>query len=215
MNKSAEEYFIDGCGRCKFAATPRCKVNKWQRELQLLRSILLDSELKEDCKWGVPCYTLNGKNVVILSALKDYCTLAFFKGILMEDKYQLLQKPGENSEQSRVLKFTNEESVINNAEAIEFYINEAVRIEKSGKKLPPNNSMPQIPNELETYFDENAMFKTAFQNLTLGKQKAYIIYFNSSAKPETRKARIEKYIPEILKGKGINDNYIQSKKKSI
>ena len=135
MNPKVDQYLIDGCMRCKFGGTPDCKVNNWREELETLRQIVLESGLTEEIKWGVPCYTSADKNIVIVSAFKEYACLSFFKGALLKDKDKILLKQGENSQAARIIKFTNSKQIIKQKNIIKSYILEAIDLEKSGQKL--------------------------------------------------------------------------------
>ena len=138
MKISTVDHFLtSGCGRCKYFDTPQCKVHTWTEELQLLRGLALDSGLKEEIKWGFPCYSnAEKKNIFMIGAFKEFCSLSFFKGVLFNDAHQLLQKAGENSQTMRLLKFTSPEQVIEYSTIISQYIQEAIEIEKSGVKTP-------------------------------------------------------------------------------
>src|SRR5690606_22056315 len=142
--------------------------------------IIQECGLDEERKWGVPCYTLNGKNVVMLSALKNFCTISFMKGMLLTDKYNLLQKPGENSRIGRILKFTSIGDIITQREFIKDYIFQAIEIEKSGAKVELNTKDDLVyPEELEVRFNDNPELKKSFEKLSPGKQRGYIIHFSS------------------------------------
>ncbi len=207
MTKNPDTYFTDGCGRCSLGGTPECKVHRWTGELRLLRQIILSSGLKEEAKWGVPCYTHKGKNILMLSAFKDFCFISFFKGSLLMDKDKILEKPGENSQSARLLKFTDT-GRINEIEAhITAYIFEAIEIEKAGLKVKTKKRPEPVPDELTAFFDESPALKAAFEKLTPGRQRGYIIYFSQPKQSSTRVARIEKHIGNIMKGIGMHDHY--------
>ncbi len=206
MNPKVDAYFAEGCGRCEWYQTPQCKVNFYLEPMEHLRSMLLETELQEDYKWSQPCYTLNGKNVIILSALKDYCCLAFFKGVLLKDVHQLLVAPGANSQSDRQLRFTTTEQVIEQQEIIREYIAEAIALEKSGAKVELKGKDALVfPEELLILFDKNLRFKTAFEALTPGRQRGYNLHFSAPKQSKTRTSRIEKCIPKIMEGKGFHD----------
>ena len=199
MNKSADHFFVGGCGRCSYADTPKCKVNTFREELQLLRSILLDSELTEDCKWGVPCYTVNNKNVILLSAFKEFCSISFLKGALFKDPDQLLIKPGENSQSARYLKFQSTNQITKIRKQIKALIKESIEIEKSGKKLEPKEKAELVfPEELLNIFKTNKEFKNAFFALTPGRQRGYNMFFTAAKQSATKVNRINKCMPDIL-----------------
>lgn len=204
-NPKVDKYLIDGCMRCKFGGTPDCKVNNWRDELTALRHLVLESGLTEDLKWGMPCYTVNGKNILMVAAFKEYCSLSFFKGSLMEDADNVLVSPGENSQAMRYMKFTNLAEIVANQEQIKTYITEAITIEKTGKKVQFKKEPEPMPDELLTAFEKYAGLKEAFEALTPGRQRAYILYFTQSKESKTRMNRIEKCREKILNGQGLND----------
>lgn len=205
MNTNVDTYFTDGCGRCELGGTPQCKVNKWQAELKLLRRIVQDCGLTEESKWGVPCYTYKNKNVVMISAFKEFCALSFFKGILINDESNILEKPGENSQSARLAKFTDLHDIAGKEAILKAYIFEAIEIEKAGLKVKFKKQPEPIPEELEKKFDEDPVLKSAFEALTPGRQRGYIIHISQAKQSATRESRIEKCIPKILSGKGFND----------
>jgi uncharacterized protein YdeI (YjbR/CyaY-like superfamily) len=182
------------------------KAKKWQAEMKLLREIVLECNLTEEFKWRQPCYSINGKNVLFLSSLKEYGVLAFFKGALLSDQAKILARAGENTQGMRMIRFTNCEQIKALRSEIKQYIFEAVEIEKAGLKVPKTDvASPSYPTELVEVFDKNAEFQEAFEKLTPGRQRAYILHFSSAKQAETRFSRIEKYSPRILNGKGIDD----------
>jgi uncharacterized protein YdeI (YjbR/CyaY-like superfamily) len=205
MNVKADTYFTHGCGRCALGGTPQCKVHNWEEELAALRALLLNSELSEECKWGVPCYTFNNANVILLTAFKEYCALAFVKGTLLKDAYNILEKPGENTQGGRVVKITQLKQVKKLKPVLKMYIHEAVELEKSGRKVIFKKNPEKVPDELQAKLDKNAAFKKAFYALTPGRQRGYILFFSAARQKQTREARIEKCMPQILKGKGLHD----------
>ncbi|MCS6974746.1 MAG: YdeI/OmpD-associated family protein [Cyclobacteriaceae bacterium] len=200
-----EHYLASGCGRCSYYNTPQCKVNTWRAELTALRNILLQTQLKEEIKWSMPCYTFNGKNVVMISAFREYCALSFFKGVLLKDPHGLLSKPGENSRIARVMRFTSLSDIKQKKSIIEAYIREAIELEKSGARIQATKNLPAIPDEFEQKMDENPKLKKAFEALTPGRQRGYILYFTQAKQTKTRLSRIKKCIPWILIGKGLQD----------
>ena len=199
-------YLSDGCGRCPLGGTPECKVHTWTEELKILRGIILESELIEEIKWGVPCYTLNGKNVLLLSAFKEFCSISFFKGVLFKDEKAILVQPGKNSQAARLIKFTSAEEVIEVAPFIKAYIQEAIQIEKLGLTINYKQKDELLfPEELQIKFREDQKLKTAFEALTPGRQRGYVLYFSAPKQSKTRFSRIEKYTSKILEGKGFHD----------
>ena len=207
MNPKVDHYLIDGCMRCNFGGTPECKVHNWKDELVMLRHIVLECGLTEELKWGVPCYTSDNKNIVIVSAFKDYSSLSFFKGALLKDPHKILIKQGENSQSARIIKFTNPEQITEQQEILKAYILEAVEIERSGLKVEFSKTPEPVPDELIQKFDEYPELKKAFHALTPGRQRGYIIYFSQPKQSQTRFNRIEKYKQKILNGEGLNDKY--------
>lgn len=207
MTKNAADYFINGCMRCKHGATPNCKVQTWLEPLLELRSIANAIGLTETAKWGVPCYTLNGKNVLMISAFKDYCFISFFKGSLLKDAFGFLLKHGEHSEISRFLKFTSVNEVQKSKKIIQDFIQQAIELEQNYVQPIVRPKEEKLPNELLEQFQQNTSFKTAFLALTKGRQRGYIIYFSQPKQAATRHARITKCIPQILKGEGLHDAY--------
>lgn len=194
-----------GCGRCEYVGTPKCKVLIWNSEVIELRNILKTTELVEEYKWSVPCYTINGKNVVILSALKNSATLNFFKGELIEDKYHKLVSPGPNSQSGKYLKFKNITEILDNKEIILYYIHSAIEIEKSGRSVDYKAKNELVyPEELLDIFSKNEELKAKFEELTPGKKRAYILHFTAPKQSKTKIGRIEKQIPNILKGNAFN-----------
>lgn len=182
------------------------EANQWQDELTQLRMIILDCGLTEELKWGHPCYTHNKKNVILLGGFKDFCTINFIKGVLLTDSENLLVQQGENSQSARAIKFTDVNQIIKLEPIIKAYIFEAIEVEKAGLKVPYKKVKDfDIPDELTEKLEKDAAFKKAFNSLTPGCQKAYILHFSSAKQAKTRVDRIEKYTSRILKGKGIND----------
>ena len=178
----------------------------WSSVLNRLRICILKCGLEEEFKWRAPCYTYNGKNILLLGLFKEHCALIFLKGALLSDEFKILSAPGEDSNSVRVLKFKNTEEVISIETTLRKYIYEAVEIEKAGLKILPKKVVKSdFPAELTAYFNKDILFKEAFCNLTPGRQRGYILHFKSAKQPKTRTARIEKYRPRILKGKGFHD----------
>lgn len=206
LNPNVDAYFAEGCGRCELYQTPQCKVHSYVEPMEHLRSILLETELHEDFKWKQPTYTLNNKNVLILSAFKDYCFLSFFKGSLMKDSYNLLASPGENSQAARQLRFTKMEEVLTQKETIKSYVQQAIDLEKSGARVDfKQKDELKFPEELIQKMDEDASFKRAFEKLTPGRQRSWNLFYSSAKQSATRISRIEKSMPKIYEGKGWNE----------
>ena len=213
MNPLIDNYLEIGCGRCSLGGTINCKVHSWTKELKKLRSIVLDCGLTEELKWGVPCYTFQGKNVLMVSAFKEYCALSFLKGILLLDEKDILQAPGKNSQSSRVIRFSNIQEIIKLENLIKSYIFEAIEVEKAGLKVEFKKNPEPVPDELQNILEEDSLLKTAFDELTPGRQRGYIIYFSQPKQSKTRVERIIKCIPKILNGEGLNDKYKSGKRR--
>lgn len=207
MQKSVDGYFIDGCLRCPLGGTEACKVHTWAEELKELRRIILECGLTEESKWGVPCYTANGKNIFLLCAFKDFAGLNLFKGSLLSDPEGILIKPGENSQAGRFMKFTDVKEIIKLEPIIKSYIYEAIEVEKAGLQIDYNANPIAIPDELQQKMDEDFYFKEAFESLTPGRQKGYLLYFSQAKQSKTRIDRIEKWTEKILNGEGLHDEY--------
>ena len=206
MNPGVDHYLLEGCGRCALGGTPECKVHSWEHELVQLRRIILECGLTEDVKWSVPCYTWEGNNILILSAFVDNCTISFFKGALLQDEAGILEKPGPNTQAARVIRFTDIGRINELEEVIKAYIFEAVEVEKAGLEVEfkkPNDV--DMPEELANKLEEDPVFKAAFESLTPGRQRGYLLYFSQAKQSKTRISRIEKYMPIILEGKGMQD----------
>lgn len=179
---------------------------QWQKEFEKLRTIALDTELEEDLKWGCPCYTYQGKNIFLIHGFKEYCALLFFKGALMKDPENILIQQTENVQAARQIRFTNVKQIIDLEKVLKTYMFEAAEIEESGAKVEMKKTREfEMPDEFQKKLDENHELKEAFEALTPGRQRAYLLHFSSAKQSKTRESRIEKYIPEILNGKGLND----------
>jgi uncharacterized protein YdeI (YjbR/CyaY-like superfamily) len=208
MNPKVDAYFVDGCGRCPLGGTPQCKVNNWREPLETLRSIVLESGLTEELKWHVPCYTFQGTNVLLLGAFKENCVISFLNGALLKDAKKVLEKPGENSQAGRIIRFTNVQEVLKLKPTIKAYIREAIQNEKSGLKVNLSAKTELVlPEEFQAMLKKNPALKKAFQSLTPGKQRAYNLYFSAPKQSQTREARIQKCIPKILNGEAIDEEY--------
>jgi uncharacterized protein YdeI (YjbR/CyaY-like superfamily) len=207
-NPQVDDFFARGCGRCALFETPQCRVHRWQEEMQTLRDILLDAGLTEDRKWGNPCYTFNGKNVVMMGALKEFCSIGFFKGSLLTDPKQLLIAAGENTQAARQLRFTETKSITKLQKQITAFVHEAIELEREGKKvtLKAVSEFP-VPDELKQKFEEEPELEKAFHALTPGRQRGYLLHFAQAKQSATRVSRIEKCIPQILRGEGLHDGY--------
>jgi uncharacterized protein YdeI (YjbR/CyaY-like superfamily) len=179
---------------------------KWREEFRKLRAILLDSELGEEFKWRQPCYTFEGKNVVVIGGLKESCSFAFFKGALLKDVHGVLTTPGQHSQSTRWIKFTSVREIAEMKSVLKAYIREAIEVEKAGLKVKLRKTSDlRFPEEFETMLDEFPELKAAFDALTPGRQRAYIYHFSAPKQSKTREARVRKYMAQILKGKGLLD----------
>ncbi len=206
FNPAVNSYFIDGCGRCSKFATPACSVRKWDEILDHLRMMLQGTALKEELKWSHPCYTYNGKNVLLIGAFKDYASLNFVKGSLVPDPHNLLTTPTENVQSGRQLRFVDLAFLIDNEQAILELINQAIEVEKAGKKVTYKSvDEYEMTEELTRVFQEDPQFEQAFKALTPGRQKGYLLFFSQAKQSKTRLDRIEKYYEHILAGKGMMD----------
>ncbi len=182
------------------------RVKKWKTETEALRTILISCGLTEDFKWRTPCYTYQDGNVIILNGFKEHCVLGFFKGALMKDKKGILIKPGEQTQSSRMMKFSSLEEIIQNETLIKAYIKEAIDIEKSGLKveLKPHDEY-EVPEELQQKLNSDKKFKAAFDTLTPGRQRAYYMFIAQAKQASTRVSRVEGCTARIMQGKGLND----------
>ena len=182
------------------------KAGTWQKEIRLLREIALSTGLAEELKWGVPCYTLHKKNVVLIHYFKEYCALLFHKGALLKDTDGLLIQQTENVQAARQLRFTNLREIQAKEPIIKAYMKEAIEAEKAGLKveLKETKEFP-MPEEFQTKLDNDPTLKTAFEALTPGRQRGYLLYFSAAKQAKTREERVGKYIPQILEGRGLED----------
>jgi uncharacterized protein YdeI (YjbR/CyaY-like superfamily) len=178
---------------------------KWREETEKLRMVILDCRLTEELKWGKPCYTFQKNNVVIIQGFKEYCALMFFKGALLSDPSGILKKPGENTQAARQIRFTSVREIVEMKPVLKAYILEAIDAEKGGLKVDFKKNPEPIPEELQNRLDEMPALKTAFDGLTPGRQRAYILYFSAPKQSKTRDSRVGKCMRQILNGKGLND----------
>lgn len=182
------------------------KSKNWKEELSKLRSIVLDCGLTEEVKWYQPCYSFNGSNLIILGSFKDFCTLSFFKGVLLKDEHKILAFAGQNTQSAKIIKFTNLHQINELESVLKDYIKEMIALEKSGAKVTFKKIEEQkLPEELEEMFNQDKDFEKAFKSLTPGRQRAYLLHFSSAKQSETRISRIEKLKPKIFEGKGLNE----------
>ena len=182
------------------------KADKWQNEVVQLRKVVVECGLNEELKWGVPCYTFEGHNIVLIHTFKEYCALLFFKGALLSDNGRILIQQTANVQAARQVRFTNVKEIVEKKAVLKAYIHEAVEVEKAGLKVELKKTTAfEMPEEFENKLATDAALKRAFEELTPGRQRAYLLHFSAPRQSKTRTARIEKSIPQILKGKGLND----------
>lgn len=182
------------------------KDKKWQEELEQLRKIALDCQLTEELKWGTPCYTRKKKNIVLIHDFKEYCAFLFFKGALLKDTEGILIQQSENVQAARQIRFTSLKEIVGQKNILKAYIYEAIEIEKAGLKveLKKTSEFP-VSDEFQKKLDEDSELKKAFEALTPGRQRGYLLNFSQPKQAKTRESRVEKAIPQILEGKGLND----------
>lgn len=182
------------------------KDSKWQKEYAQMREIVLDCALTEELKWGQPCYTFQKKNIVLIHGFKEYCAYLFFKGALLKDDGHILIQQTEHVQSARQVRFTNVKDIVKLEKTLKAYIYESIEVERAGLKVKlKKTSEYTIPEEFQKKLDKNKALKIAFNALTPGRQRGYLYYFSQAKQSKTRESRIEKYIPQILKGKGLSD----------
>src|SRR5579863_5835347 len=182
------------------------KTKKWQEEFETLREIVLDSPLTEDVKWGQACYASDGRNIVLIHGFKEYCALLFFKGALLKDPKAILIQQTENVQSARQIRFTNVREIVAMKPVLKAYIQEAIEVEDAGLKVKLKKTSDfKVPQEFQQQLDEKPALKKAFAALTPGRQRGYLFYFSAAKQSKTREARIEKCMPQILQGKGLDD----------
>lgn len=182
------------------------KTKKWHKEQEQLREIVLDCQLTEELKWGTPCYTCQNSNIVLIHEFKEYCALLFFKGALLQDTDKILVQQSKNVQAARQMRFTSLKEITDQKASIKSYIYEAIEVEKAGLKVILKKTREfEIAEEFQNKLDQNPDLKTAFEALTPGRQRAYLLHFSSPKQSKTREARVEKVMDQILEGKGLND----------
>ncbi|WP_425803188.1 YdeI family protein [Desulfitobacterium sp. Sab5] len=182
------------------------KTKQWREEFEKLRMIILDCQLTEELKWGKPCYSFQGSNIVLIHGFKEYCALLLFKGALLQDANGILVQQTENVQAGRQIRFTDVREIVEMETLLKTYIHEAIEVEKAGLEVNfKKNTEFVIPEELQNKFDEIPAFKTALESLTPGRQRAYILHFSQPKQSKTRASRVEKWLQQILNGKGLND----------
>jgi uncharacterized protein YdeI (YjbR/CyaY-like superfamily) len=182
------------------------KAGKWQKEYAKLRTIILDCGLNEELKWGVPCYTFQKKNIVLIHGFKDYCAILFPKGVLLQDPSGILIQQTKNVQSARQVRFTNVREIARLEPVLKAYVYEAIEVEKAGEKINHKTTAEfEIPEEFQNKLDKNRALKKAFEALTPGRQRSYLFYFSQPKLSKTREARVEKYTKQILSGRGLDD----------
>ena len=182
------------------------KATKWQKEIEKLREIVLDCDLIEELKWGCPCYSYQKKNIVLIHVFKEYCAVLFFKGALLKDTKGILVQQTENVQAARQVRFTSLQQIVKMEKVLKAYIYEAVEVEEAGLKVPLKKTQEfKMSEEFQIKLDKLPALKKAFYELTPGRQRGYLLYFSSAKQSKTREARIEKYMPHILEGRGLDD----------
>lgn len=182
------------------------KDSKWQDAYQKLRMIVLDTALTEELKWGCPCYTYHDNNIVLIHGFKNYCALLFHKGVLLQDAEGILIQQTENVQSARQLRFSSVQEIMEMEQTIKSYIFEAIEVEKMGLQAPMKKTAAfHMPEEFQIQLEQNPELKAAFEALTPGRQRGYLLYFSDAKQAKTRASRVEKYTPHILAGKGLND----------
>jgi uncharacterized protein YdeI (YjbR/CyaY-like superfamily) len=182
------------------------KAGKWQKEYAKLRTIILDCGLNEELKWGVPCYTFQKKNIVLIHGFKDYCAILFPKGVLLQDPSGILIQQTKNVQSARQVRFTSVREIARLEPVLKAYVYEAIEVEKAGVKINHKTTAEfEMPEEFKTKLDKNRALKKAFEALTPGRQRSYLFYFSQPKLSKTREARVEKYTKQILSGRGLDD----------
>lgn len=185
---------------------PAGKAGRWQEEIRILRMIVLDCGLTEELKWGVPCYTFQERNIVLIHVFKEYCALLFFKGALLNDSNSMLIQQTNNVQAARQVRFTNVQEVAEKEAILKAYIYEAIEVEKAGLRVELKKTTEfTMAEEFQNKLKEIPALKTAFDALTPGRQRAYMLYFSAPKQSKTRESRVEKCMQQILNGKGLND----------
>ncbi len=182
------------------------KAKRWHAEFEKLRNVILDCGLSEELKWGCPCYTFEKRNIVLIHGFKEYCALLFFKGALLNDAEGILIQQTKNVQAARQIRFTNVREIVKSKPILKTYIYEAIEVEKAGLKVKLKKTTQfKSPEEFKSKLNEIPALKTAFNSLTPGRQRAYLLYFSAPKQSKTRESRVEKCVPQILNGRGLND----------
>jgi uncharacterized protein YdeI (YjbR/CyaY-like superfamily) len=204
-NSNVDSYLRDGCGRCEHFQTPSCKVHLWTKALEALREIVLSTGLDEEMKWGSPCYTLGGKNVVMIGAFKESCVLSFFKGGALVDHDGALDSAGPNSRVARWMKFRSLDDVLARRAIALRFIEQAIALERAGVKVAKSAEAEPVPIELERRLEVDPDLRRAFEALTPGRRRSHLIHITGAKQSETRARRVDKCAEDILAGRGFNE----------
>jgi uncharacterized protein YdeI (YjbR/CyaY-like superfamily) len=203
--ESVDAYLRDGCGRCEHYRTPACKVHRWTDPLKALRALVLASGLTEEMKWGSPCYTLGGRNVVMIGSFKECCALQFFKGAALVGDEGLLESPGPNSRFGRYLKFRSSEEFVARRDVAQRLLAQAIELERAGTKVVPVAGPEPVPEELARRLDADEALRQAFEALTPGRRRSHILHISGAKQTGTRERRVERCADEIRAGRGFNE----------
>ncbi len=207
--ESVDAYLRDGCGRCEHYKTPACKVHRWTQALVTLRALVLARGLVEEMKWGSPCYTLAGKNVVMLVSFKESCALQFFRGASLKDDDGLLESPGPNSRHGRFLRFRSNDEVVARAARAGRLVEEAIALERSGTKRKREAAKDPLPVELARRLAADPELQEAFEALTPGRRRSHSLHISGAKQSETRERRVERCAAEIRLGRGCNERDVR------
>ena len=206
MNReSVDSYLTDGCGRCDKYRTPQCKVHRWTDTLRALRAVLQDTELVETMKWGAPCYTLDGTNVLMMGAFTSFASVMFFRGALLDDPTERLERPGPNSQAGRRMSFTDAAAVETERAVLLGFVQQAIGHVREGRQVIIDRSLDPMPDELQAALDADPALADAFARLTPGRQRSHILHVSSAKQSRTRVRRVTACIPKIQAGKSFQD----------
>jgi len=207
VTRNADDFFSIGCGRCALGGTPDCKVHRWSAMLQQLRTMALQAGLTEQCKWGSPCFSFAERNVALLFVFKESCGLSFFRGDELSDPMNRLEAAGPNTRSGRLFRATEQQQIIQHENDIRHWLAEAIVLEEQGRlvhRAPTDADLPEVPGWYE-YLKSRPELAMAFEALTHGRKRGYLLHFSSAKQESTRIKRIEKWTPQILAFKGIHD----------
>lgn len=204
-NTTVDSYLAEGCGRCDKFQTPDCKVHRWTAALAALRELLCETELVEEMKWGAPCYTLDGVNVVSMSALNDHCVLGFFKGAGLPNPDGLLERQGPNSRLGRIVRFASAGDVERRRDAVLRTVRDAIEFQRAGGVLELPPAAEPVPEELAQALVTDAILRDAWDALTPGRRRSHILHIGGAKQAATRARRVQKCAPRIIAGKGFNE----------